>query len=107
MYSTINKQIRELCRENDNGWTYQTVGTVGRVVLEKDGYKIYFFKDGCFDLSIRNPRTTEREKVFSCCSEDIATGSPLYLAFIEYVMENAETITAMEMDNDNSQINRN
>lgn len=56
--------------------------------LEKDGYEIYFHKDG-FELTVRNPETMEREIVFEYRHE---RSSPLYAAILLYTIENVETV---------------
>lgn len=97
----VSRRVRELCREDDNGWSFQIVGPKLELA-EKDGYKIYFYKNKGFELAIRNAEGLERHTVFDCIGSDVPTGSPLYLALIEYTMQNAETIASMEMNNDNS-----
>lgn len=67
----------------------------GRDRYEKDGYEIYFFsKNDGFELTIRDPETRERKSVFEIRSEDVPTGSPLYVALLEHVLMNAENIVA-------------
>jgi len=71
-----------------HGWSRTNVG------FEKDGYEIYLIPDGGFELTVRDPETGEREAVFK--REDIDHKQPLTVAFMCYLLENAEHIAVSE-----------
>lgn len=74
------------------GWS---TNARGRDFYEKDGYEIYFFpQNGGFELTVRNPDTTERETILQILNTDVCTASPLYVAILEHVLENAEKIVS-------------
>jgi len=70
----------------------------GRDRYEKDGYEIYFFSqnDG-FELTIRDPETTERKTVLEVRDDDLCTTSPAYVSLLGHVLKNAESICSREL----------
>lgn len=90
MNSTIRERVDPYANANGWSWTRR-----GRLIYEKDGYEVYVFsKNDGFELTIKNPETMERETIIEVRNDDIDTSSPLYVAILEYVLENAETIVA-------------
>jgi len=90
MKSPVKSRVRVSADYYD--WNYTRRG---RETYEKDGYEIYFFsKDDGFELTTRDPETKERKSVVEIRDSDICTSSPLYVAILEYVLKNAESIVS-------------
>lgn len=90
MNSTVRERVDSYADASGWNWTRR-----GRLIYEKDGYEVYFFSqnDG-FELTVRNPETREREAVLEIRDNEVDTSSPLYIAILEHVLKNAETIVA-------------
>lgn len=78
-----------------SGWNFQYQAKR----LEKDGYEIYFFDDGRFELTMRDPETTERVTVYEYNENNVH--SPLYVAIIIYIVENVERVALDKNGKDN------
>lgn len=77
---------------NEYGWT---LSYKGRDIYQKDGYEVYMFsRNNGFELTRRNPETSERETILEVRNSDVCTSSPEYIALLKYVLENAENIVA-------------
>lgn len=71
---------------------------MGREFYDKDGYEVYFFdQDDGFELTVKNPETQERQTVLEVRGDEVDTSSPLYVAILEHVLMNAESICAREL----------
>lgn len=73
----------------ENSWT---VHDSGRWRLEKDGYEIYFMTTGGYELTIRDPETTNRRAVFERRHKNVE--SPLDVAILLYVISHPEEIVS-------------
>lgn len=81
------------------GWRYHdTHGAIHPSLFEKDGLQLYFIDGGGFELSYKDPETSERVSAFSFA--DIDTSSPLYVALLEHAFANAENIVHYYQTND-------
>lgn len=74
----------------ENGWRDR------RPMFEKDGYEIYFIDDEGFELTIRDPETRGYREIIRFTKIDVH--SPLYVALLGKVIENAETIVSEYTD---------
>lgn len=97
MRNTVEKIVS--ITADHQGWDKQYAG---RNYFTKSGYEVFFYdqNDG-FELTIRNPETSERETMFEVRDSDISTASPLYVALVEYVFMNAENIVSEVQNGDN------
>lgn len=81
----------------ENGWN---LTRHGRTFFEKDGYRVFMFRrnDG-FELNFRNPETMERETILEIRDgKHTSTASPLYVAAVQNVLEEAEQIVVENTD---------
>lgn len=63
--------------------------------IRKDGYEVYLTGNG-FELTMRNPETTEREVLFTVEQHD--PYSPHLLGALLYVLCNVETVARQAKD---------
>jgi len=86
----LQSRIHEWAK--DSGWE-RVEGN--RFCYQKDGYEVYFFQGGSgLELTVRDEKTMTRSQVLSITKDEICITSPLYIAFIEHILQNAETISA-------------
>lgn len=101
----MNRETRRLANQEtrrrvedlatDNGWDSDYRG---RTILQKDGYEIFI--DGpYYELTIRDPETRERKTITS--SDNITDYSPLYVAYLQHIIEHAENIVTNVEQNSN------
>jgi hypothetical protein len=91
----VTEKASEVAKQN--GWK---LNSHGRRFFEKDGYRVFMFKhhDG-FELNFRNPETMERETILQIRDgKHTSTASPLYVAAVQNVLKEAETIVAENTD---------